>query len=219
MKYTTIIFDCDGTLLDTLTDLKNAVNHVLASHDFLVRSNAEVKRALGNGVEHLLRESLPTSVTENEIPPLLSEFKEYYGEHLQDFTSPYDGILNVLDALRAEGYKLAIVSNKIQEGVIPLAKNYFGDRLPVAIGERPNLQRKPAPDMVLQALRELDSTQEESVYIGDSEVDVATARNSKLECIGVTWGFREESLHQELGVKYIARKPADILDIMKLLNQ
>ncbi len=129
------------------------------------------------------------------------------------------GILNVLDALRAEGYKLAIVSNKIQEGVTPLAKNYFGDRLPVAIGERPNLQRKPAPDMVLQALRELDSTQEESVYIGDSEVDVATARNSKLECIGVTWGFREESLHQELGVKYIARKPADILDIMKLLNQ
>ena len=125
----------------------------------------------------------------------------------------------MLDVLREQGYKLAIVSNKIQEGVTPLNKEYFGNRLPVAIGERPGLQRKPAPDMVLQALKELGSTPEESIYVGDSEVDVATAENSGLLCIGVTWGFREESLHQELGVTHIARKAEDILSIVEILNK
>ena len=125
----------------------------------------------------------------------------------------------MLDVLRDQGYKLAIVSNKIQEGVTPLNKEYFGDLLPVAIGERPGLQRKPAPDMVLQALKELGSTPEESIYVGDSEVDVATAKNSGLLCIGVTWGFREESLHQELGVTHIARKAEDILSIVANLNK
>ena len=218
MKYTTIVFDCDGTLLDTLTDLRNAVNYVLRAHDLPERSVPEVKAALGNGVAHLIRQSLPDSISEAEFNTYLDEFKAYYGEHLQDYTAPYPGMLDVLDTLRAKGYKLAIVSNKIQEGITPLNKEYFGDRLPVAIGERPGLQRKPAPDMVLQALKELDSTQSESIYIGDSEVDVATAKNSGLLCIGVTWGFRDEQLHKDLGVKYIARKAEDIVTIIEALN-
>ena len=218
MKYTTIVFDCDGTLLDTLTDLRNAVNYVLRAHDLPERSVPEVKAALGNGVAHLMRQSLPDSISEAEFNTYLDEFKAYYGEHLQDYTAPYPGMLDVLDTLRAKGYKLAIVSNKIQEGITPLNKEYFGDRLPVAIGERPGLQRKPAPDMILQALKELDSTQSESIYIGDSEVDVATAKNSGLLCIGVTWGFRDEQLHKDLGVKYIARKAEDIVTIIEALN-
>ena len=218
MKYTTIVFDCDGTLLDTLTDLRNAVNYVLRAHDLPERSVPEVKATLGNGVAHLMRQSLPDSISEAEFNTYLDEFKAYYGEHLQDYTAPYPGMLDVLDTLRAKGYKLAIVSNKIQEGITPLNKEYFGDRLPVAIGERPGLQRKPAPDMVLQALKELDSTQSESIYIGDSEVDVATANNSGLLCIGVTWGFRDEQLHKDLGVKYIARKAEDIVTIIEALN-
>ena len=218
MKYTTIVFDCDGTLLDTLTDLRNAVNYVLRAHDLPERSVPEVKAALGNGVAHLMRQSLPASISEAEFNTYLDEFKAYYGEHLQDYTAPYPGMLDVLDILRAKGYKLAIVSNKIQEGITPLNKEYFGDRLPVAIGERPGLQRKPAPDMVLQALKELGSTQSESIYIGDSEVDVATAKNSGLLCIGVTWGFRDEQLHKDLGVKYIARKAEDIVTIIEALN-
>ena len=218
MKYTTIVFDCDGTLLDTLTDLRNAVNYVLRTHDLPERSIPEVKAALGNGVAHLMRQSLPDSISEAQFNTYLDEFKAYYGEHLQDYTAPYPGMLDVLDTLRAKGYKLAIVSNKIQEGITPLNKEYFGDRLPVAIGERPGLQRKPAPDMVLQALKELDSTQSESIYIGDSEVDVATAKNSGLLCIGVTWGFRDEQLHKDLGVKYIARKAEDIVTIIEALN-
>lgn len=218
MKYTTIVFDCDGTLLDTLTDLRNAVNYVLRAHDLPERSVPEVKAALGNGVAHLMRQSLPDSISEAEFNTYLDEFKAYYGEHLQDYTTPYPGMLDVLDTLRAKGYKLAIVSNKIQEGITPLNKEYFGDRLPVAIGERPGLQRKPAPDMVLQALKELGSTQSESIYIGDSEVDVATAKNSGLLCIGVTWGFRDEQLHKDLGVKYIARKAEDIVTIIEALN-
>mgnify|MGYP000909969245 FL=1 len=218
MKYITIVFDCDGTLLDTLTDLCNAVNYVLRAHDLPERSVSEVKAALGNGVAHLMRQSLPASISDDEFTNYLDEFKAYYGEHLQDYTAPYPGMLDVLDTLRAKGYKLAIVSNKIQEGITPLNKEYFGDRLPVAIGERPGLQRKPAPDMVLQALKELDSTQSESIYIGDSEVDVATANNSGLLCIGVTWGFRDEQLHKDLGVKYIARKAEDIVTIIEALN-
>lgn len=218
MKYTTIVFDCDGTLLDTLTDLRNAVNYVLRAHDLPERSVPEVKAALGNGVAHLMRQSLPDSISEAEFNTYLDEFKAYYGEHLQDYTAPYPGMLDVLDTLRAKGYKLAIVSNKIQEGITPLNKEYFGDRLPVAIGERPGLQRKPAPDMVLQALKELGSTQDESIYIGDSEVDVATAKNSGLLCIGVTWGFRDEQLHKDLGVKYIARKAENIVTIIEALN-
>jgi len=218
MKYTTIVFDCDGTLLDTLTDLRNAVNCVLCAHDLPERSVSEVKAALGNGVAHLMLQSLPDSISEAEFNTYLDEFKAYYGEHLQDYTAPYPGMLDVLDTLRAKGYKLAIVSNKIQEGITPLNKEYFGDRLPVAIGERPGLQRKPAPDMVLQALKELNSSQDESIYIGDSEVDVATAKNSGLLCIGVTWGFRDEQLHKDLGVKYIARKAEDIVTIIEALN-
>ncbi|ETS93460.1 HAD family hydrolase [Veillonella sp. AS16] len=219
MKYTTIVFDCDGTLLDTLTDLRNAVNHVLRLHKFPERSVSQVKASLGNGVAHLMRESLPDSVTDDEFNTYLDKFKTYYGEHLQDYTAPYPGILDMLDTLRTKGYKLAVVSNKIQEGITPLIKEYFGDRLPVAIGERPGLKRKPAPDMVLQALKELDSTPEESIYIGDSEVDVATANNSGLLCIGVTWGFRDETLHHELGVQYIARKTEDIITIIEELNR
>ncbi|MDU1260676.1 MAG: HAD family hydrolase [Veillonella sp.] len=218
MKYTTIVFDCDGTLLDTLTDLRNAVNYVLRTHDLPERSIPEVKAALGNGVAHLMRQSLPDSISEAQFNTYLDEFKAYYGEHLQDYTAPYPGMLDVLDTLRAKGYKLAIVSNKIQEGITPLNKEYFGDRLPVAIGERPGLQRKPAPDMVLQALKELGSTQDESIYIGDSEVDVATAKNSGLLCIGVTWGFRDEQLHKDLGVTHIARKAEDIVTIIEALN-
>ncbi|WP_273421003.1 HAD family hydrolase [Veillonella caviae] len=219
MKYTTIIFDCDGTLLNTLTDLGNAVNYVLKSNNLPTRSESEIKAALGNGVAHLMRESLPPNTSDTDFETYLGEFKEYYSKHLQDYTAPYEGILEVLDTLSAKGYKLAIVSNKIQEGITPLNKEYFGNRLPVAIGERPNLQRKPAPDMVLQALKELESTQEESIYIGDSEVDVATAHNSGLLCIGVTWGFRDESLHEKLGVTHIARKPQDIITIIDALNQ
>lgn len=218
MKYTTIVFDCDGTLLDTLTDLRNAVNYVLRAHDLPERSVPEVKVALGNGVAHLMHQSLPDSISEAEFNTYLDEFKAYYGEHLQDYTAPYPGMLDVLDTLRAKGYKLAIVSNKIQEGITPLNKEYFGDRLPVAIGERPGLQRKPAPDMVLQALKELNSSQDESIYIGDSEVDVATAKNSGLLCIGVTWGFRDEQLHKDLGVTHIARKAKDIVTIIEALN-
>lgn len=218
MKYTTIVFDCDGTLLDTLTDLRNAVNYVLRTHDLPERSIPEVKAALGNGVAHLMRQSLPDSISEAQFNTYLDEFKAYYGEHLQDYTAPYPGMLDVLDTLRAKGYKLAIVSNKIQEGITPLNKEYFGDRLPVAIGERPGLQRKPAPDMVLQALKELNSSQDESIYIGDSEVDVATAKNSGLLCIGVTWGFRDEQLHKDLGVTHIARKAEDIVTIIEALN-
>ncbi len=219
MKYTTIVFDCDGTLLDTITDLMNAVNHALGLHNHPLRSVNQVKSALGNGVTHLVRHSLLPHTAEDVVSTVLADFKDYYNNHLQDNTAPYEGILPLLDTLIEENYKIAIVSNKIQAAITPLNKNYFGDRIPVAIGERPNLQRKPAPHMVWEALKEIGSTAKESIYVGDSEVDIETAKNSGLLCIGVTWGFRTEELHKTLGVVHIAREPKDILSIIRKLNQ
>ncbi|MBF1760794.1 HAD family hydrolase, partial [Veillonella sp.] len=120
MKYTTIVFDCDGTLLDTSTDLYNSVNYVLRKHNFPEKSLSEVKAALGNAVTYLMRQCLPSTVADHELEPYIEEFKAYYGEHLKDTTAPYPGILDMLDALHEKVYKLAIVSNKIQEGVTPL---------------------------------------------------------------------------------------------------
>ena len=215
MKYTTIVFDCDGTLLDTSTDLYNSVNYVLRKHNFPERSMAEVKAKLGNAVAYLMRHCLPSTVADSDLESYIDEFKAYYGEHLKDTTAPYDGILDMLDLLRKKGYKIAIVSNKIQEGVTPLNKEYFGDRLPVAIGERPGLQRKPAPDMVLQALKELDSTPEESIYVGDSEVDVATAENSGLLCIGVTWALERNPYFMSLVLNTSPVKQKILLLLLK----
>ena len=218
-QFTTVVFDCDGTLLDSLTDLKNSMNHVLAAHGYPERTHDEIRRFVGNGLGKLVERSAPATLTDAERAVLLDDLKTYYAEHWQDATAPYDGIYDLLEGLKVAGYKVAMVSNKIQEGVTALNDRFFKDFIPVAVGEINGIPRKPAPDMVWAALKELGSTKEEAVYVGDSEVDLQTAVNSELLPISVTWGFRDEDLLKEHGATHIAHTPADVLAILTELNK
>lgn len=219
-QYTTVIFDCDGTILNTLDDLMDTMNYVLTKHNYPTRSYDEIRSFVGNGLAKLVDRSVPTTnppISEDEKTIMLQEFKTYYADHCNDKTAPYPGIYELLKILKNDGYKLAVVSNKVQEGVTALNNQYFKDYFTVAIGETPDRKRKPEPDMVLAALEALQSTPEEAIYIGDSEVDLATAKNSGLLPIAVTWGFRDENVLRALGANYIAKKPEDVLKILKEL--
>ena len=211
---TTIVFDMDGTVLNTLEDLTVSMNYVLSKFGMPEHKLEEYRLFFGNGVGEALRLSLPEGTSEDIIDEMLPVFKEHYDEHCLDKTGPYDGILDVMRELKLRGYKTAIVSNKIDSAVKELHQRFFGDSVDIAIGEQPGINRKPAPDMVNLALKELGSSKEESVYIGDSEVDFMTAENSGLPCISVLWGFRDKDYLIEQGAYCFAEKPKDIIDIL-----
>lgn len=211
---TTIVFDMDGTVLNTLEDLTFSMNYVLSKFGMPEHKLEEYRLFFGNGVGEALRLSLPEGTSEDIIDEMLPVFKEHYDAHCLDKTGPYDGILDVMRELKLRGYKTAIVSNKIDSAVKELHQRFFGDSVDIAIGEQPGINRKPAPDMVNLALKELGSSKEESVYIGDSEVDFMTAENSGLPCISVLWGFRDKDYLIEQGAYCFAEKPQDIIDIL-----
>lgn len=211
---TTIVFDMDGTVLNTLEDLTVSMNYVLGKFGMPGHTIEEYRRFFGNGVKEALRLSLPDGVSEDVIDDMFPIFKEHYDAHCLDKTGPYDGIVEVMKELKDRGYKMAIVSNKIDSAVKELNQRFFSDSVDVAIGERDGINRKPAPDMVEAALEELHSSKDESVYVGDSEVDFLTAKNSGLPCISVLWGFRDKDYLIEQGAYCFAEKPMDIVDIM-----
>ncbi len=212
-KYTTIIFDLDGTLLNTLEDLTNSVNHALSQMGYPERTLNEVRFMVGNGVRTLMERAVPASICTEDFETCFMLFKEYYDAHCNDNTRPYAGILELLYALKERGYRLAIVSNKIDHAVKALQKLYFQD-VTVAIGEKDGLRRKPEPDMVHAALRELQVSTGEAVYIGDSDVDIQTAANSGLDCICVSWGFRDTAFLQAHGATTIIDHPEELLSLL-----
>ena len=186
---TTLVFDMDGTVLNTLEDLTVSMNYVMEKFELPARTLEEYRLFFGNGVKEALRLSLPAGTSPEILDDMMKELKQ-------------------------RGYKMAIVSNKIDSAVKELHQRFFADSVDVAIGEKPGINRKPAPDMVEAALRELGSTKEESVYIGDSEVDFLTAKNSGLPCISVLWGFRDKDYLIEQGAYCFAETPKDIIDIL-----
>lgn len=204
-KYNTIIFDLDGTLLNTLEDLADGVNHVMKQYHFPVRTLAEVRLFAGNGIRRLMELSVPQGTENPEFEQAFQTFKEYYTLHCNIKTKPYDGIMELLGQLKKDGCRLAIVSNKNYAAVTELNRIYFHGIIQTAIGEKEHIRKKPAPDTVLQALNELGSAREEALYIGDSEVDRQTAVNVGMDCILVSWGFRDRE-------KLIALKPLGIID-------
>ena len=214
MKYKNVIFDLDGTLLDTLEDLKNAVNFALEKNGFPVRSIDEVRSFVGNGIKVLIRRAVPEGTGETAYKRVYDDFVVYYKEHCKDNTAPYRGIPELLDALCGSGVKMAIVSNKIDFAVKSLDKLYFKDYMTAAIGEmeEEGIRKKPAPDMVQKALKELGVTQDEAIYVGDSDVDIATAKNSGLECVSVTWGFRDVEFLKEHGATNLIDEPVELLN-------
>lgn len=210
-RYETVIFDLDGTLLDTLEDLTDAVNVALKACDMPLRTIEDVRCFVGNGVRNLMIKAVPDGEANPRFEEAFSLFKEYYGEHCNDKTGPYEGVLELMAELKKKGYVMAIVSNKIDSAVKELNDKYFSEYIQVAIGEREGVQRKPAPDTVLTALQELGKEKETAIYIGDSEVDLATARNVGIPCISVLWGFRDKELLEELGADNFASIPMDVL--------
>ncbi len=214
MPYQTAVFDLDGTLLDTLEDLYLATNAALERHCLPRRSRDEVRLFVGNGVEMLIRRAVPASTDEETILAVLADFKTTYAAICEDHTKPYDGILDMLAALRERGIRVAVVSNKFDAATKKLCEKYFGDLVEVAIGERAGVRKKPAPDTVYEALKELGVTAEGAVYIGDSDVDIQTARNCGMPCISVTWGLRDEDFLIENGAKALVDTPEKLLGVI-----
>lgn len=214
MKYDTIIFDLDGTLLNTLDDLRDSLNIALAKHGYESRTIAEVRSFVGNGVKTLVQRSLPIHSSDEEIEQCLETFKTHYNTNMRNKTRPYDGIMELLLDLNRYNLKLAIVSNKFDDAVKELSKEYFGDIIQVAIGESATVKRKPAPDSVFAALKELGSDINKSVFVGDSETDVKTAKNAGITSIGVTWGFRTRDILRSEGADYLIDTPKELLTLI-----
>ena len=210
MRYKLAVFDMDGTILDTLDDLTDTLNMSLAEVGMPVRTKDEVRSFVGNGVGKLLERAVPQGTTEEEMAALAGAFRKNYAVHCADKTKPYDGVPELIAALRAAGLKTAVVSNKVDFVVQTLAEDYFKGLFDMAVGEREGVRRKPAPDSVNEVMRALGIPHEKTVYIGDSDVDADTARNAGVDFVGVEWGFRPREVLLEHGAT-VTVKTADEL--------
>ncbi len=209
MNIKAAIWDLDGTLLNTLDDLAASTNAALTENGLPTHTVDEVRMFVGNGIGKLIERAVPDGRDNPKFQAVYDAFVAHYGAHSRDHTKPYDGILPMLDALAAKGVKLAIVSNKIDFAVKALSRDYFpGNRMQVAMGDDPSRRRKPAPDSVLEAMRQMGVTREETVYVGDSDVDVETARNAGVTCCAVSWGFRSVESLKDAGAEQIAANAA-----------
>lgn len=214
-KIQTMIFDLDGTLLDTLADLATSVNHALVVHGLPPRPTAQIRQFLGNGIRSLVERSVPAGTGEGDFERVFQTFREHYVAHCLDATQPYAGITDVLRRLHRHGISLGIVSNKLQPAVSELADRFFKGLVDVAVGESPTVRRKPNPDAVLAALAQLGGSKDRAVYVGDSEVDIETARNAGLPCISVLWGFRDEDfLRQRYPDATYIHRPDELLPLV-----
>ena len=226
MEYSAYIFDLDGTLLDTLDDLTQSVNYALRQFSMAERQKDEVRMMVGNGVRLLIERAVPIGTKDGVTIQVFETFRKHYLEHSLDNTRPYPGIIELFAKLKSEGKKIAIVSNKLQPAVSALVDRFFSQYVDVAIGERVGMRRKPAPDMVLEAIRQLDTSSAQNthqpknnnhqpvttnaVYIGDSDTDILTAQNSGLPCISVLWGFRDREFLLKHGATTVVEKPEEI---------
>lgn len=209
--YNTYIFDLDGTLLSSLADLAASCNYALRTNGMPERTLDEVRRFVGNGVKKLMERATPDGLQNPLFDKTLADFRQHYMKHNLDTTGPYEGVMPMLEELQRRGKKVAVVSNKFYAATQELCHHFFGDLVTVAIGEREDIRKKPAPDTVIEALRQLNATAEESVYIGDSDVDIDTARNAGMPCISVLWGFRDKDFLIEHGATTLVATPQEIL--------
>lgn len=215
MKYKAILYDMDGTVLDTLADLSAAVNHSLSVYSYPAVSAAHVRRSLGNGARRLISCCLPENADEASTNELLEYYKKYYDAHCCIETAPYEGIVQLMEKLRDAGVKQAILSNKPHSAVQPLAEKFFSGLLEFALGESETVRKKPDPSGLLSAAARLGFALDECLYVGDSEVDVQTARNAGMDCVAVSWGFRDRDELVAAGAQMIADSVKELEDIIK----
>ena len=211
MKYKSYIFDLDGTLLDSLTDIVASCNYALRMNNMPERTVDEVRMFVGNGVRKLMERAIPDGDNNELFEKTYADFRQHYLIHSLDHTSPYSGIMNMLEELKKDGCNIAVVSNKFYTATQELVGHFFGDYVTVAIGECENINKKPSPDTVFEALRQLNVDKNNAVYIGDSDVDVMTAKNCGIPCISVLWGFRSKQFLIEHGANVFVEKPSEIL--------
>ena len=213
MSYQTYIFDLDGTLLDTLGDLAASVNYAMRTHGMPEHTVDEVRLFVGNGVRRLMERAVPGGAAHPAFEAAFATFRRHYMEHSLDTTRPYEGIPELLQELKRRGRHTAVVSNKFDAATKELCRHFFPDTIEVAIGENEaeGIRKKPAPDTVIAALRQLGVGQEGAVYVGDSDVDIETARNSGLPCISVLWGFRDRDFLLQHGAKTLISAPSELL--------
>ncbi|CUP21123.1 MULTISPECIES: HAD family hydrolase [Clostridium] len=210
-----IIFDLDGTLLNTIEDLANACNYALTTLGYKTHEVEKYKTFVGNGRYKLVERMLPEDRRDMEnIEKALKLFDTYYEKHMIDMTKPYDGIMEMLDSLINRGINIAVVSNKPHEFTTEVVKNYFGDRFKVVYGHKKNTKEKPDPWAVLEVIEEFNVNKDECLYIGDSEIDINTAKNAGVKSVGVEWGFRGKGELEAAGANYIVNKPEQILEIL-----
>jgi phosphoglycolate phosphatase len=211
-QYETYIFDLDGTLLDTLDDLAAAVNYTLRTYGMPEHSRDDIRRFVGNGVRMLMMRAVPDGEQNPQFEEVFSTFRTYYMKHSLDMTHPYDGVPEMLTALKQRGCRLAVVSNKFDKATRELCRHFFADTIEVAVGEHEaeGIRKKPAPDTVIEALSQLDVGRENAVYVGDSDVDLETAHNAGLPCISVLWGFRDKEFLLAHGAKTFINHPNEL---------
>ena len=211
------IFDLDGTLLDTLGDLAASVNYALQTCGMPQHSIDDVRRFVGNGVRLLMERAVPDGAANPRFEEAFTTFRQHYLEHSLDTTRPYDGIMEMLQTLRQRGYRTAVVSNKFYAATQELCQHFFADSIEVAIGEHEaeGIRKKPAPDTVNEALRQLGVSREHAVYVGDSDVDVATAAASGMPCISVLWGFRNREFLLAHGATQFISHPSELLTLFE----
>lgn len=214
MKYKAVIFDMDGTILNTLEDLKNATNYSLRQFGMPERSLEEVRMFVGNGIRKLVERAVPSGTSEEKIAQVFDVFLEYYEIHSADNTSPYPGILELVEKLKKSGIKTAVSTNKADVPAQELGREYFNGIFDLIVGQQDGLKVKPAPDSVNKILSILDIQKKDAIYIGDSDVDVQTAKNSGLDFIGVSWGFRGRDFLEKNGAKNIVDNANEILDLV-----
>lgn len=209
-----VIFDLDGTLLDTLKDLTDSVNFALEKYGFPLRTQEEVRSFVGNGLRNLMLRAAEGGEENPLFEQMFVFFRDYYRTHCNIKTAPYEGVLELMKELKEQGIKMAIVSNKFDAGVKALNEKFFADFIEVAVGERDGIRRKPAPDSVKEVLKQLRVKKEHAIYVGDSDVDIQTAENAGVRCVSVSWGFREESFLIKSGASVIIHEPLDLLDVL-----
>lgn len=207
-----VIFDLDGTLLNTLDDLADSTNYALSRFGYPTRTIEEVRQFVGNGVAKLIERAIPEGKNNPNFEKCLAIFKENYAQNMYNKTAPYNGIIEMLSNLKSKGIKIAVVSNKFDLAVKELCKKYFEGFIDFAAGENEaqGIKKKPAPDTVISVLNEFNLAPEDAVYVGDSDVDIMTAKNSKMSCISVTWGFRDEKFLLENGATILINAPSEI---------
>lgn len=208
----------DGTILNTIDDIAAAVNYILMKNNMEPRTVDEVKGFVGNGLYRTLKLSLRKELSEEEMSQMFDEFVAYYKEHSAINTRPYDGIVEAIKVLKDKGYKVAVVSNKRQEAVEELCEKFYKGLFDIALGDQDGIARKPAPDMVNKVLEFWNINNSEAIYVGDSEVDILTAKNSKLDCISVSWGFREKETLTDNGATVIVDTPEDMIKIVEKIS-